>query len=180
MSMQKSDQWDQVSAVRPISDDFWKEFSIEFSYIMWAANLGMDIQTAHKTRYLARKVITYAYINQKSMDGEAKELIAFIKKCLVTLNWGLYSCIDLEKRKIGLSHLKQISIYPTMSGEFGVVCVGFTEPLGMEIYFNLRNIASEFTMPTVAMIHGAFHTLLTTKKQELPDSFSLTPSVSID
>lgn len=161
----------QISVIRPISGDFWQEFAVEFSFLMWSANLGIEIATAEKTRYLAQKIISYAIINEKTIPNDAKKLIKQIPRFLKYLQWALHSCIPLDNRKIGLLHLKQLSIYPTVFGEIGMVCSGFTEPIALELYYDLRNRASSYTQPAIMYIHAIFHSLLETQKSKLPDDF---------
>lgn len=169
----------QISVIRPISGDFWNEFAIEFSYIMHGVNIGMEIVTARKTLYLTKKVIAYAKVNKETVHKHALALIQQLEKGLPLLNWGLYACLKLDGKYYGLLDLKQISVYPTMNGEFGMVCSGFTEALAMEEYSKLRHIAGEQTMPTVYSIHAIFHSLLELNKRKLPASFSPEPTVRI-
>ncbi len=182
MSMEQSGSkgpFGQVSVIRPISNDFWKEFSIEFSYLMHGVNIGMEIVTARKTLYLSKKVIAYAKVNVRTVQKHALALIQQLEKGIPMLNWGLYACLEVEGRSFGLLDLKQISVYPSMDGDFGMVCAGFTEPLALELYNKMRNIAVEQTMPTVYSIHAIFHSLLELNKRKLPESFTAEPTVRI-
>jgi len=160
-----------VQAIRPITGDFWQEFAIQYGWIKYAQNLGLFILATEKTKQLAQEVLSYASIKKDEIEQEALELIFAIPDYIKYLNWALYSCIQLPDRRIGYSHLRQVTIYPTTSLEIGVICRGFTEPLPQDWYFLLKSTSHEITYPCVHALHGIFSALLETQKVKIPPDF---------
>jgi hypothetical protein len=193
---EEKDREEEYYSLSPVFPEFWKQFSYEYSWLVYNTNIGMKHHIATKTYYLGSKIVEYQKLdsdfnseldeNEYDIDDEdetrkkIRELVVELPSLLKHLRKAMYSCISLADRDIGLMDLRQISLYPTPIGEFFVVCDGFSIAIPLETYTHMSKIVSEESMPIINKIHSVFHSLLMVERTIEPEDFPTGPELIID
>lgn len=154
---------DVKDSVRPVKQDFWEQFRVDFGWILHNLNLGNYVAVFEKTNELIFRVMTF--VNRSKSEGLVtdfvEELSEMLEPLLDDLKQAMYQSVKLELgHKIGLADLKQQTIFPMITGEFYIVCSGFNEPIPMEIYHSMKTIAINYAYTSLVEAHAIFHLIV--------------------
>lgn len=193
---EKTEKEEEYYSLSPVFPDFWKQFEYEYSWLVYSTNIGMKHHIATKSYYLGSKLVEYQKLDSdfnseldeldQEFDEEdetrvkIKKLVDELPTLLKNLRKAMYNCISLKDRDIGLMDLRQISLFPTPTGEFYVVCDGFSSAIPLSTYTHMIKIIVEDTMPVINKLHSIFHSILMVERTILPDDFPVGPQLIVD
>ncbi len=171
-----------VSSVHPVNKEFWEEFRVGLGDQIFQTSKGFYYICAVRAKQLALMVKTYMEHRDKDMLTKFADEIKKMDDNTRFLNFGLYRSINLGYKRIGLADLRQFTLFtdPHGSGEVGMYCSGFSEPIPLDIYYAWKNTCYEDIIGPIVTINTILQMLIENQTRKIPEEFTQDDELDYD